>query len=134
LEIGAHVEFILESAVSQQVLEGEVMPMVLRMGATENEGKFIDAISRHLRVKVGSMNFPSIERFKRDCALYLTPQEGSSQHKSVGYKISRMTPVEEDKQLLLSEINIHGFDFLFPQNTHDKVKQFLLTVICTVTE
>mmetsp|Transcript_1846 Transcript_1846/g.1988 ORF Transcript_1846/g.1988 Transcript_1846/m.1988 type:complete len:116 (-) Transcript_1846:734-1081(-) len=110
------------------------MPMVLRMGATENEGKFIDAISKHLKLKAGSMNFPSIERFKRDCALYLTPtkstypKEGFDLHKSVGYKKSRMTPVEEDKQLLLTEINTHGFDFLFPQNTHDKVKLFLLTI------
>jgi hypothetical protein len=106
---------------------------MLRRGATETEGKFIDAISKHLKSKAGSMNFPSIERFKRDCALYLSPPSSppleGKQHSSVGYKKSRIAPVEEDKEPLLTEVYSHGFDFLFPQNTHDKVRKHFLTII-----
>lgn len=155
MEISAHLGFVLEAVISQNLVNdngenviddnGDIVtvvpvvvgglgelssPMKLKRDETANEQKFIDAIVKLLKFKAGGVSFPSIERFKRDCTLYLSPTDSASppkegpeiaDQKPSIEQMSITTPVEEDKDIFLTEANMYGFDFLFPQNTHDKV-------------
>ena len=125
METAAHVSFILEGTVSPILDKTDRVILKLKHGATENERFFIQAITSTLNLKASGRSFPTIDRFKRDCALYLCPKQplkgkGNGDQPSPPQPDSNII-VEDPKFILQAEARNYGADFLFPQNTHDKV-------------
>ena len=140
LETAAHVSFILEGAISPILDKTDRVTLKLKQGATENERLFIQAITCTLTLKASGKSFPTIDRFKRDCALYLCPKQAlkSKANGDTGLLSPDQFPVlrtngnsapDDPKSLLHAEARSHGADFLFPQNTHDKVKIDVIIII-----
>lgn len=130
LETAAHVSFILESTISPILDKTDRVTLKLKQGATENERLFIQAITNILTMKASGKSFPTIDRFKRDCALYLCPkQKGNgngdsnlvSNDQSLSLRPGYNTVVDDPTSILQAEARNRGAEFLFPQNTHDKV-------------
>lgn len=136
LETAAHVSFILEGAISPTLDKTDRVTLKLKQGATENERLFIQAITCTLTLKASGKSFPTIDRFKRDCALYLCPKQAwkaktngdqpsmSSHDQFPPLRSSASPALDDHKAMIQAEVRSHGGDFLFPQNTHDKVTLF----------
>ena len=127
LETAAHVSFILEGAISPTLDKTDRVTLKLKHGATENERLFIQAITCTLTLKASGKSFPTIDRFKRDCALYLCPKQAYKAKANGESSMSEFPPLrsgvalDDNKTMVQAEARSHGADFLFPQNTHDKV-------------